>query len=198
MISPALTHILCISCINSIQCSKLRKCGWCPGNTSAFTWTMCVWGYICAKILSSNSGSYSGRPTPPLIRERISEHMDGLGTNETLVMCPDSAWNQEWLCWREPAKFTGLYWTNDLQPRIRSSSPGRGMIFLFSMSSRLVLGPTQSPMQLVYGALPMGVKRPSMKLTTHLCLVPKWRMWGYTSVPACLHGIVLNYLSLYP
>jgi hypothetical protein len=26
-------------------------------------------------------------------------------------MCPDDAWNQEQLCWREPA---AIYWTDDL------------------------------------------------------------------------------------
>jgi hypothetical protein len=46
------------------------------------------------------------------------------------------------------------------RPRGRSSSPGRGKIFLLSTSSRPVLGPTQPPIQLVPGALSPGVKRP--------------------------------------
>jgi hypothetical protein len=71
MLRPALTDILCISCINSIQCSKLRKSAWCPGSTSALTWTMCEWGYMCAKLWSNNCGSYSVRPTPLVEEESI-------------------------------------------------------------------------------------------------------------------------------
>jgi hypothetical protein len=40
----------------------------------------------------------------------------------------------------------------------RSSSPGRGKNFLFSMSSRWVLGPTQPAIQWVLVALSLGVK----------------------------------------
>jgi hypothetical protein len=40
-----------------------------------------------------------------------------------------------------------------------SSSPGRSKIFLFSTSSRLVLGPTHPPIQWVPGALSPGVER---------------------------------------
>jgi hypothetical protein len=42
----------------------------------------------------------------------------------------------------------------------RSSSPGRLKNFLFSTSSRPVLGLTQPPIQWVTGALSPGVKRP--------------------------------------
>jgi hypothetical protein len=38
-------------------------------------------------------------------------------------------------------------------------SPGRGNIFLLSTSSRPVLGPIQTPIQRVPGALSPGVKR---------------------------------------
>jgi hypothetical protein len=41
MLKPALTDILCISCINFIQCSKLTKRTWCPQSTRALSWTMC-------------------------------------------------------------------------------------------------------------------------------------------------------------
>jgi hypothetical protein len=41
----------------------------------------------------------------------------------------------------------------------RSSSPGRGKIFLFFSSSIPVLEPTQPPIQWVLEALPPGVKQ---------------------------------------
>jgi hypothetical protein len=44
-----------------------------------------------------------------------------------------------------------------------------GMIFLISILSRLVLGHTQPPIQLVPGALPMGVKE-SVHEANHLSL----------------------------
>jgi hypothetical protein len=40
---------------------------------------------------------------------------------------------------------------------VGSSSPDRGKIFLFSTSSRPVLGPAQPPIQWVQGALSPGV-----------------------------------------
>jgi hypothetical protein len=49
--------------------------------------------------------------------------------------------------------------------------PRRGKILLFSIASRLALGPTQPPIQWAPGALSLGVK-----LTTHLRLVPpRWK-----------------------
>jgi hypothetical protein len=47
--------------------------------------------------------------------------------------------------------------------RGRSSSPGRAKNFLFSMSSRPALGPTQSPIQWLPGALSPGVKRQGLE-----------------------------------
>jgi hypothetical protein len=51
-------------------------------------------------------------------------------------------------------------WLRAWRPRGWSSNPGRGKIFLPSTSSRLVLGPTQPPIQWVPGALSQGVKWP--------------------------------------
>jgi hypothetical protein len=45
-------------------------------------------------------------------------------------------------------------------PRGRSSSPGMGKISLLSTSSTPVFGPSQTPIQWVPGALPLGVKLP--------------------------------------
>jgi hypothetical protein len=45
------------------------------------------------------------------------------------------------------------------RPRNRNSSPGRGKNFHFSMTSRPVLGPTQSSIHWLLGILSPGVKR---------------------------------------
>jgi hypothetical protein len=77
-------------------------------------------------------------------------------------------------------------------PRRRNSSPGRGKIFLFFMSSRPVVGPTQPPIQWVPGA-----PSPSVKPTTHLQLVKRSRTRGCIHhSPIRLHGVVLNLLSI--
>jgi hypothetical protein len=66
----------------------------------------------------------------------------------------------------------------------RSSSPGRIKNFLFSTSSRPVLGWTQPPIQCVPGALSPGVKRPGRE-TDHSpsASAEVKKMWIYTSIP---------------
>jgi hypothetical protein len=49
-------------------------------------------------------------------------------------------------------------------------------IFLFTTVSRTAVGPTQSPMQWVTGALPLGVKRPGRESDTLLHLVTRSRL----------------------
>jgi hypothetical protein len=51
-------------------------------------------------------------------------------------------------------------WLRAGRLRGRSSSAGKGKIFLLSTSSRPVLGFTQPPIQWVPGAISTGVKRP--------------------------------------
>jgi hypothetical protein len=51
-------------------------------------------------------------------------------------------------------------WLRAGRPRGRSSSPGAGKNFHFSMSSRPTMGPTQPPIEWVPGAISPGVKRP--------------------------------------
>jgi hypothetical protein len=51
-------------------------------------------------------------------------------------------------------------WLRAGRPMGRSSSPASVENFLFSTSSRPILGPTQSPIQSVPGALSLGVDRP--------------------------------------
>jgi hypothetical protein len=87
-------------------------------------------------------------------------------------------------------------WLRVGRPRGWKSSPGRCKIFLFSASSRLVLGPTQPPAQWVPGASSPEVKRPWCE-TEHSppTSVEAKNTWIYTSTSICLHGAVLNQLS---
>jgi hypothetical protein len=52
------------------------------------------------------------------------------------------------------------------------------LIFLFTTVPRQVLGPAQPPIQWELGTLSLGIKRRSLKLTTHLHLIPRSRMRG--------------------
>jgi len=54
-------------------------------------------------------------------------------------------------------------------------------IFLFTTASRPVLGPTHLLIHWTPGALSLGVNDRIVKLTTHLHLVPRWRICG--SIP---------------
>jgi hypothetical protein len=75
----------------------------------------------------------------------------------------------------------------------RDSIPDRGKVFLFSISSIPVLGPTQPPIQWVPRDLSPGKSGQYMKLTTYLYLVSRLRMMGlYLHSPICLHAKVLN------
>jgi hypothetical protein len=67
---------------------------------------------------------------------------------------------------------------------VGSSNPGRVKNFVFSTSSRPALGPTQSPIQWVPGALSPGVKRPGREAdhSPATSAVVK-KMWIYTSAP---------------
>jgi hypothetical protein len=97
-----------------------------------------------------------------------------------------AAWTQYGL---HPPKYSNKkkssryrYWLRVGRPRVRSSSRGNLKNFLFSTSSRPALGSTQPPIQLVPGALSLGVKR-SGRETDHSppANVEFEKMWIYTS-----------------
>jgi hypothetical protein len=71
----------------------------------------------------------------------------------------------------QPTRLVKLLLLRARRLRGRSSSPGSGMIFLLSTSSRSVLGPTKPSIQWVRGQSSRVVK-----LTTHIHLVPR-RSW---------------------
>jgi hypothetical protein len=80
------------------------------------------------------------------------------------------------------------------EPRGWSLSPGRVKNFLFSTSSRPALGPTQSPIQLLLGALSLGVKPPGREADhSHPTNAEAKKTWNYTSThPQVFNGVVLN------
>jgi hypothetical protein len=67
-------------------------------------------------------------------------------------------------------------------------------IFLFTTASRLALGPTQPPIQLVPGALSLGVKQPGREADHSPQSSDEVKnVWSYTSAPILrLNGVVLS------
>jgi hypothetical protein len=71
---------------------------------------------------------------------------------------------------------------------------GSGDLFIFATAvSRPAVGSTQPHIHWVPGSLYPGINRTGMKLTTHLHLVSKMRMFGtMPPFPMRLYGVVLN------
>jgi hypothetical protein len=83
------------------------------------------------------------------------------------------------------------YGLDDRGSRVRFPA-GLG-ISLYTTASGTALGPTQPPIQWVPGTLSLGVKRPGVKLTTHLHLVPRLKISGAIHpLTLRLHGVVLS------
>jgi hypothetical protein len=75
-------------------------------------------------------------------------------------------------------------WLRAGRQKGRSSSPGRGEIFLFPVSSRPVLGPTQPPILWVTGAFSPQVKRPGREADYSLPTSAEVKnTWICTSTP---------------
>jgi hypothetical protein len=75
----------------------------------------------------------------------------------------------------------------------RGSIPSRGKIFLISTASRPALGPTQSPIQWILGAISLGEKRPGSEADYSFPSSVEDKNGG--AIPPlliCLHGVVLN------
>jgi hypothetical protein len=73
--------------------------------------------------------------------------------------------------------------------------PWQGMgIFLFTTTSRLALGPTQPPIQLVAGPLSLGVKRPGLEAGHSPSPSAEVKEWVelYLRSPIHLHGVLLS------
>jgi hypothetical protein len=86
---------------------------------------------------------------------------------------------------REPGECSRCSdWLWDGRQRRRSSSPGIVKNFLFFMSSRPALTPTQPPIQLVPGALSLRVKRLGREVDrSPPASADVKKMWIYTSTP---------------
>jgi hypothetical protein len=80
--------------------------------------------------------------------------------------------------------FSFADWLRAGRPRGRSSSPGRVKNFLFSMSSRPTLRPTQPPIQWVPATLSRGIKRQGHEADhSPPASAEVKKMWIYTSTP---------------
>jgi len=67
-------------------------------------------------------------------------------------------------------------------------------MFLFTTASRPALGSIQPPIQLLSGALSLGVKRPRREADNAPPCSAVKDAWSYTSTPTLrLHGLVLSY-----
>jgi hypothetical protein len=89
-------------------------------------------------------------------------------------------------------------WLRTEWPSHRVSIPGRGKkTFPLTSLSRPVLGPIQTPAQIVPGVLYPGLKRgPDVTLTTHLHLVPRSRTSrSYTSCPPSVSMMCVTALT---
>jgi hypothetical protein len=78
----------------------------------------------------------------------------------------------------------GSCWLQAGRPSFRSSSPGRDKIYLFSTSSRRVLGLTQPPFQWVPEVFPPASKAArawSLQLVSHLVSGQGWWKWNVSS-----------------
>jgi hypothetical protein len=85
---------------------------------------------------------------------------------------------------REPGELSRYSdWLQAGRPRGRSSSPGGGKNFHFSMLSTPALGPTQPPIQWVPGALSPEVKRQGREADhSPQTTAEVKKMWLYTSI----------------
>jgi hypothetical protein len=156
----------------------------------------------CTKLLSNRKQTHLGFSLP-LIRYRLSHRTTRWQLNIGIVTSHDKMAAQYRHCHiarqdgSSISAFPSNVPTTDHQSAIRDSNPGRGTRFISSERSRPVLGPTQPPIQYVPGFF-SGLKRSEMRLTTHLNLLPRFKMNGAvpTRPSICLNG-VYNY-SLTP
>jgi hypothetical protein len=88
-------------------------------------------------------------------------------------------------------------WLRAGRPSGRSLSPIREKILLLSTSSRPVLGPTQTPIQWVPGALSPGVKWPGRQADHSPPTSAEVKKYVdlYTNSPIRLHSVLVNQLS---
>jgi hypothetical protein len=120
------------------------------------------------------------RPTPctPFVRRRrVSVTPDRASTPRLLVLLLFHYLEPGW-------RSRHRDWQRTEGPRIRSSCPGRGEIYILSTSSIPVLRSTHPPIQRVLEAVSLRVKRPGREADhspTTSAEIKK--MWIYTSTP---------------
>jgi hypothetical protein len=161
-----------------------------------------VWERVnLCKITEQQLWRLPDRPTPLVKEESVFPNTWIVFEGTKLWSCgPTAPETKNDFAGKNQQQFTGLYWTNDLY---ELDSQGFEVWVLigvrfFSSPHRPDQSwgpPTQPPIQLVPGALPMGVTGPGCK-ADHSSLASAEVKIGEAIPPLpCLHGIVLNYLS---
>jgi hypothetical protein len=170
MLNPAFTDILCISCINSIQCSKPKKRAWCPWSKSALNWKMCDSKFV---------QNYEATIVAPTQRDQHLLSSKGRAYFQT----HEWSWNKlnfghmSWRCLKLRTILLARNSSNLLDCS-RIMRTGEPMIHsLFSVWVWFFWSPHRPDRSWGPPSL-LSNWGQGVQLTTHLRLVPKWRMVG--------------------
>jgi hypothetical protein len=112
------------------------------------------------------------------------------------VKVPRVSWNTRDNC--KPGSY--IICLSQYSDGLRAERPGfdsrqEQKVFFFSIAIKLTLGPTQTTIKWVPGAISLGVNRPVLKMPAHIRLVPRSRIVElYLHALIRFYGMMLNWL----